>query len=65
MYVGQAILRREDERFLRGRGLFVEDVSLDQPIAHAAFVRSPHAHAAVMRVDTDRGRPPCRGCWRC
>ena len=27
MYVGQAILRREDERFLRGRGLFVEDVT--------------------------------------
>ena len=54
MYVGQAILRREDERFLRGRGRFVEDVTLDQPIAHAAFVRSPHAHAAVTRVDTTR-----------
>ena len=52
MYIGQAILRREDERFLRGRGRFVEDVSLDQPIAHAAFVRSPHAHAAVTRVET-------------
>ena len=51
MYVGQAILRREDERFLRGRGRYVEDVTLDQPIAHAAFVRSPHAHAAVTRVD--------------
>ena len=33
MYIGQAILRREDERFLRGRGRFVEDVTLDQPIA--------------------------------
>ena len=54
MYVGQAVLRREDERFLRGRGRFVEDVTLDQPIAHAAFVRSPHAHAAVTRVDTSR-----------
>ena len=54
MYVGQAILRREDERFLRGRGRFVEDVTLDQPIAHAAFVRSPHAHAAVTRVETTR-----------
>ena len=54
MYVGQAILRREDERFLRGRGRFVEDVSLDQPISHAAFVRSPHAHASVTRVDATR-----------
>ena len=52
MYVGQAIRRREDERFLRGRGRFVEDITLDQPIAHAAFVRSPHAHAAVTRVET-------------
>ena len=52
MYVGRAILRREDVRFLRGRGRFVEDVRLDQAIAHAAFVRSPHAHAAVTRVDT-------------
>ena len=52
MYVGQAIRRREDERFLRGRGRYVEDITLDQPIAHAAFVRSPHAHAAVTRIDT-------------
>ena len=52
MYVGQAIRRREDERFLRGRGQFVEDITLDQPIAHAAFVRSPHAHAAVTHVET-------------
>lgn len=54
MYVGQAILRREDERFLRGRGRYVEDITLDDPIAHAAFVRSPHAHAAVTRVETAR-----------
>lgn len=53
MYVGQAIRRREDERFLRGRGRFVEDVRLEEPIAHAAFVRSPHAHARVTRTDTE------------
>ena len=52
MYVGQAVLRREDVPFLRGRGRFVENVWLDRLIAHAAFVRSPHAHAAVRRVDT-------------
>ena len=52
MYIGQAIRRREDERFLRGRGRFVEDVTLDEPIVHAAFVRSPHAHAAVTGVET-------------
>ncbi len=54
MYVGQAIRRREDDRFLLGRGRYVEDITLDDPIAHAAFVRSPHAHAAVTRVDTAR-----------
>ena len=54
MYVGQAIRRREDERFLRGRGRYVEDIALDQPIAHAAFVRSPHG---ARRGDAHRQRP--------
>ncbi len=56
MYVGQAIVRREDERFLRGRGTYVDDIALAEPIAHAAFARSPHAHAKVIHVDASAAR---------
>ena len=56
MYVGQAIVRRADERFLRGRGNYVDDISLSEPIAHAAFARSPHAHAKVVRIETGAAR---------
>ncbi|MBM3481815.1 MAG: xanthine dehydrogenase family protein molybdopterin-binding subunit [Alphaproteobacteria bacterium] len=56
MYVGQPIRRREDVRFLTGRGLFVDDVQMTQPIAHAAFLRSPHAHAKIRSIKTERAR---------
>jgi aerobic carbon-monoxide dehydrogenase large subunit len=45
-YFGAAVKRREDPRFLRGEGRFVDDVKLPGML-HAAFVRSPHAHARV------------------
>jgi len=48
-YVGQALARREDERVLRGAACFVDDIELDG-MAHAAFVRSPHAFARVRAV---------------
>jgi len=44
--VGRPLARREDERVLRGRARYVDDIELDG-MAHAAFVRSPHAHARV------------------
>lgn len=49
--LGAAILRREDRRFLTGRGRYVDDVSM-RGLAHAVVVRSPHAHARVTAVDT-------------
>jgi carbon-monoxide dehydrogenase large subunit len=49
-YVGAAVRRREDPRFLRGEGWFIDDVRL-AGLLHAAFVRSPHAHARLARVD--------------
>jgi carbon-monoxide dehydrogenase large subunit len=52
-YFGAAVKRREDPRFLRGEGRFVEDVTLPG-VLHAAFVRSPHAHAWVKKIDTTR-----------
>ena len=42
--------RREDERFLRGAGRYTDDAA-DAGDLHAAFVRSPHAHAAILRID--------------
>ena len=50
---GERIKRNEDPRLLTGRALFVDDVEL-AGMAHAAFVRSPYAHARLGRIDTSR-----------
>ena len=50
MAIGKHILRREDDRLLKGQGRFVDDQGLVDP-AHMALVRSPHAHARVLRID--------------
>ena len=52
---GAAVKRREDPRFLRGEARFVDDVVLPGML-HAAFVRSPHAHALIGTVRTDAAR---------
>ncbi len=48
---GKAIKRREDPRFITGRGTFVDDVKLPG-MTYAAFVRSPHGHARIRKIDT-------------
>src|SRR5689334_3611637 len=53
--LGASVLRREDERFLTGRGRFTDDVTLPGT-THAAFVRSPHAHARIRSIDTTRAQ---------
>src|SRR5712664_2452284 len=50
-YFGAAVKRREDPRFLRGEARYVDDVQL-AGMLHAAFVRSPHAHARIARIRT-------------
>src|SRR5437588_5590300 len=52
-WVGKSVNRVEDPRFLRGEGRYIDDISLPG-MAHAAVVRSPHAHARIVRVDTSR-----------
>src|SRR5258708_14804691 len=42
-------------RLPRGRGSYVDDIVLPRML-HAAFVRSPHAHAVVRRIDAARAR---------
>jgi carbon-monoxide dehydrogenase large subunit len=54
-YFGAAVRRREDPRFLRGEGRFVDDVTLPG-LLHAACLRSPHAHARIRSIDTARAR---------
>jgi aerobic carbon-monoxide dehydrogenase large subunit len=52
-FVGQSIGRREDRRFLRGCGRFIADIEVPG-VLHAAFVRSPLAHAHIRAIRTDR-----------
>ena len=54
-HIGEAVLRREDERFLTGAGQYTDDIVLAAQ-AHAVFVRSPHAHARLLGVDTAAAR---------
>ncbi len=49
--VGTAVPRTEDARLLTGGGRFVDDVALPR-LAHAAILRSPHAHAVIRAIDT-------------
>jgi aerobic carbon-monoxide dehydrogenase large subunit len=54
-WIGAAVPRKEDRRLLLGRGRFVAD--LTRPgLLHAAFVRSPHAHAQVRNIDAGAAR---------
>jgi carbon-monoxide dehydrogenase large subunit len=48
---GKSIKRREDPRFITGRGQYVDDLKLPG-MTYAAFVRSPHAHAKIRKIDT-------------
>ncbi len=49
--IGKAIKRREDPRLIQGSASFLDDVVLPGMV-HAAFVRSPHAHARIGSIDT-------------
>jgi carbon-monoxide dehydrogenase large subunit len=45
------MLRKEDARFVRGRGQYVDDVNLPGML-HGAILRSPYAHARIVSIDT-------------
>jgi carbon-monoxide dehydrogenase large subunit len=53
--VGARIRRKEDPRFITGRGQYTDDVKV-QGTLHVAFVRSPHAHARIRGVDLAAAR---------
>src|SRR5262249_2788218 len=49
--IGAAVRRKEDIRFITGKGQYTDDISRPGE-ARAVFVRSPHAHAKIKRIDT-------------
>lgn len=48
---GESVRRREDRRFVTGRGKYVDDIRAPG-LLRAVFVRSPHAHAGILSIDT-------------
>ncbi|MBI2960418.1 MAG: xanthine dehydrogenase family protein molybdopterin-binding subunit, partial [Betaproteobacteria bacterium] len=53
--IGQSVPRVEDSRFLTGSGRYIGDVNLPGQ-AHAVVLRSPHASAAIRRIDIGPAR---------
>ncbi|TMD17621.1 MAG: carbon-monoxide dehydrogenase large subunit [Chloroflexi bacterium] len=49
--IGESIKRKEDGRFIRGKGNYLDDIELPGML-HMAILRSPHAHARISSVDT-------------
>ena len=48
--IGARVLRKEDKRYITGRGRYTDDIGL-KDMTYAAFVRSPHAHAKIVSID--------------
>ena len=51
--LGASIKRREDPRFITGKGHYTDDLTLPG-MTYAAFVRSPHAFAGIKKIDTSK-----------
>src|SRR5579864_434075 len=49
--IGASVVRKEDKRFITGKGRYVDDIKL-VGMTFAHFIRSPHAHARVKRIDS-------------
>ena len=51
--IGARVLRKEDKRFITGKGRYTDDMTVPG-MKHAHFVRSPHAHAEIKKIDTKK-----------
>ena len=61
-YIGQPLRRREDFKFVTGKGRYIDDIKAPGML-HMAVLRSPHAHAIIkkrrsLRGERRAGRPP-------
>ena len=54
-YIGKPITRKEDVRFITGRGKYTDDFKF-QHLLHAAILRSPHPHARILSIDASKAR---------
>ncbi len=52
-WLGRSVKRKEDARFIVGRGNYIEDITLPNML-HMAILRSPFAHAKINSIDTSR-----------
>src|SRR5688572_23117416 len=53
--IGARVARKEDKRFITGAGRYVDDMVVPG-MKHAAFVRSPHAHAEIVSIDVKKAQ---------
>ncbi len=53
--LGSSVRREEDCRFLTGSGQYTDDVNPPNHV-HAYFLRSPHAHAKIRKIDTQKAK---------
>src|SRR5690348_12307021 len=49
--LGKPVLRKEDPALLSGRGRYADDLPIPVGTLHAHVIRSPHAHADIVRID--------------
>ena len=59
--IGQPVRRVEDQRFITGRGNYVDDIALPRQ-CYGVVVMSPHAHARIMQHRHVEGRGGARAC---
>src|SRR3984957_3782921 len=55
-WVGRSILRVEDAALLTGKGRFIDDLGVRPATLHAAILRSPHAHADIVSIESSAAR---------
>src|SRR5919106_388008 len=51
--MGHSVRRKEDPRFIRGKGTYVDDIQLPGML-YLDIVRSPYAHAKIKKIDTSK-----------
>src|ERR1041385_2415861 len=54
-YIGKTVPRPNLDRLMQGRGFYVSDMVLPR-MAPVVFLRSPHAHAKILKIDTDAAK---------
>ena len=54
-WLGKSVKRKEDDRFIRGRGRYFDDITLPGML-HMAILRSPFAHARIRSIDASRAQ---------